>query len=296
LLPAAGHPAGQLTSEAAQRLGLPAGIPVAAGAADTAAAALGSGLVDPGTAQLTIGTGAQVVKPVATLPDPLPLRPTTHLYRAATDTGWYGMGAVLNGGLTLEWVRHVLGATWQQLYAAAATEPAADDPFFLPHLHGERTPHLDPSMRAAWTDLEPHHGQRHLLRAALEGVAFAVRDALEHVLSPEDGVVHLRLAGGGTTHPAWRQMLADSLGYGLAAVDVPAASGRGAALLGARAAGLADEATGLARRLPEPLLVAEPRAGAARLHQDRHHAFRQRVLALKASQAGRTGDRDADGQ
>jgi xylulokinase len=296
LLPASACPAGLLTDDAARRLGLPAGIPVAAGAADTAAAALGSGLVAPGTAQLTVGTGAQLVKPVAALPDPLPTRPVTHLYRAATDAGWYAMGAILNGGLTLEWVRRVLGTTWQQLYEAAATEPRADDPFFLPHLHGERTPYLDPSLRAAWTDLAPHHGQRELLRAALEGVAFAIRDALDQVLSPEDGVSHLRLAGGGSTHPAWRQMLADTLGYGLAAVDVPAASGRGAALLGARAAGLADEATGLASRIPEPLLVAEPRAGAGRLCQDRHHAFRQRVPALRAAQAGRPGAPDVDDQ
>ena len=290
LLPSSAHAAGRLTGEAARRLGLPAGIPVAAGAADTAAAALGSGLVEPGTAQLTIGTGAQVVMPLAALPDPIPARPTTHLYRAATDSGWYRMGAILNGGLTLDWVRRVLGATWQELYEAAATEGRADDPFFLPHLHGERTPYLDPAMRAGWTDLGPHHGRVHMLRAALEGVAFAVRDALDHVLTTEDRVAHLRLAGGGTTHPAWRQMLADSLGYGLAAVDVPAASGRGAALLGARAAGLADEASGLAPRLPEPLVVAEPRPAAGRLSQDRHHAFRQRVLALRATRADRPGD------
>ena len=109
---------------AASLLGLRTGIPVAAGAADTAAAALGSGLTEPGTVQLTIGTGAQIVKPVAALPDPLPGRdPVTHLYRAATDTGWYAMGAVLNGGLTLGWVCRTLGAGWPELYAAAATAP-----------------------------------------------------------------------------------------------------------------------------------------------------------------------------
>jgi hypothetical protein len=47
----------------------------------------------------------------------------THLYRAATDTGWYGMGAVLNGGIALGWVCRTLGATWPALYAAAAAPP-----------------------------------------------------------------------------------------------------------------------------------------------------------------------------
>ena len=64
LLTSAGAPAGQLTAEAGAELGLPAGIPVAAGAADTAAAALGSG-IGPDDVQLTVGTGAQVIRPLA---------------------------------------------------------------------------------------------------------------------------------------------------------------------------------------------------------------------------------------
>jgi xylulokinase len=166
ILPRSAAPAGALTADAASLLGLRNGIPVAAGAADAAAAALGSGLTEPGTVQLTIGTGAQIVRPVAVLPSPLPAHPVTHLYRAATDTGWYAMGAVLNGGLTLGWVCRTLGAGWPELYAAAALPPSPDDPYFLPHLNGERTPYLDPGLRAAWTGLGPRHGRPQLLRAA----------------------------------------------------------------------------------------------------------------------------------
>jgi xylulokinase len=276
ILPRAAEHAGSLTTDAAAQLGLRAGIPVAAGAADTAAAALGSGLTEPGTVQLTIGTGAQIVKPVATLPPAMPDRPVTHLYRAATDTGWYAMGAVLNGGLTLGWVCRTLGASWPELYATAALTPAEDDPYFLPQLNGERTPYLDPAMRAAWTGLAPRHGREHLLRAALEGVAFAIGDALAHVLAPGERVAHLRLAGGGTTDPAWRQMLADILGHPLAPVEVTAASGLGAAMLGARAAGLTVTAgTGT------PAMVTTPRTDRTELHRERHDAYRRRVFALR---------------
>lgn len=271
--------AGTLTADAAALLGLRAGIPVATGAADTAAAALGAGLTDPGTMQLTIGTGAQLVKPLAALPDPLAAHPVTHLYRAATDTGWYTMGAVLNGGLTLGWVCRTLGASWQELYAAATIAPRADDPYFLPHLNGERTPYLDPGLRGAWTNLNPRHDRLHLLRAALEGVAFAVRDAFEHVLDPGENVAHLRLAGGGTTDPGWRQMLADILGHTLVPVDVPAASGLGAALLGARAAGLTDQIAFAPRTADVPAVTA--RDADRELHDERHRAFRHKVHALR---------------
>jgi xylulokinase len=272
--------AGPLTRDAAALLGLSAGIPVAAGAADTAAAALGTGLTEPGMVQLTIGTGAQLVKPVARLPEPLNPAPVTHLYRAATDTGWYAMGAVLNGGLTLAWVCRALDAGWQQLYESAAMAPRPDDPIFLPHLHGERTPYLDPGLRGAWTGLGPRHDRRHLLRAALEGVAFAVGDALEFVLEPGEQVAHLRLAGGGSTDPAWRQMLADILGCALAPVEVPAASGLGAALLAARAAELTDQNT-FASRTADVSAVIAARDADRDLYHERHQAFRRRLHALR---------------
>jgi xylulokinase len=283
VLPSASHRAGDLTARAAGLLGLRPGTPVAAGAADTAAAALGSGLVEPGTAQLTIGTGAQVVTPVAALPAPTATAPVTHLYRAATDRGWYRMGAVLNAGLTLGWVRQVLGASWPELYAAAAAEPSADDPFFLPHLNGERTPYMDPDLRGAWTDLSPRHDRLSLLRAALEGVAFAVCEAVGCVLADVGSVDHLRLAGGGSTDPAWRQLLADILDRELRAVDVPAASGRGAALLGARAAGLMDERALLARLPPVTDVVARPRHHRVSSYAERHQSFTRKVVALRGA-------------
>jgi xylulokinase len=227
--------------------------------------------------QLTIGTGAQLVRTVAALPAVLPAQPVTHLYRAATDTGWYTMGAVLNGGLTLGWVCRILGASWPELYATATRTPQADDPYFLPHLHGERTPYLDPDLRAAWTGLGPQHDREHLLRAALEGVAFAVRDALDHLLEPGEQVPHLRLAGGGTVDPAWRQMLADIIGQALAPVEVPAASGLGAALLGARAAGLTGRLGGAVRTAA----VTTPRDDHCGLYRERRHAYHRKVRALR---------------
>ena len=287
VLPSAGEPAGHLTAWAADELGLPAGIPVAAGAGDTAAATLGSG-IGLGEVQLTVGTGAQVIRPLAAPASRADAG--VHLYRLATPDGWYQMGATLSAGLSLNWVREVMNASWAELYASAGHQGRIDDPIFVPHLSGERTPYCDPALRGSWAGLSLACDRTSLLRCALEGVAFAIRDALDALLggsrSGQQGPPRLRLAGGGTLAAGWRQLLADVLGLPLYAVDVPAASGRGAALLGARAAGLLsfDDITG--PLAPPASLAAEPDPAMAAFHAERHARFRHIVSVLQPEEKG----------
>ena len=249
--------AGKLRGGVAAELGLPAGIPVAAGAADAAASALGSGLVHAGQVQVNIGTAMQIFAiREAPVIDPS-LR--THLYRSALDD-WYAMAAMQNAGIALEWVRRILGFSWQEMYAEAfRVPPGCDGVTFLPYLTGERTPHLDPQARGAWSGLTLSHDRAHLARAAFEGVAFALRDGLKALEEAGIAAEVLRLAGGGTLQPAWRQLLADVLGKPLHAAAVPAASARGAAILAGLAVGIFSgaEAASLSAE-SEP--VAAPRA------------------------------------
>ncbi len=283
LLPSSGAPAGFLTPAVAAELGLPAGIPVAAGAADTAAAVLGSGLVSGADIQLTVGTGAQVIRPAAA---PVSRAGAgVNLYRSATPEGWYHMGATLSAGLSLNWVRETMNASWDELYASAGQPGQANDPIFVPHLSGERTPYADPALRGSWTVLSLAGDRTSLLRSALEGTAFAIRDALDALLAGERPPL-LRLAGGGTLAGGWRQLLADVLGLPLHAVDVPAASGRGAALLGACAAGQLSFADIQGPLAPRARLVAEPDPAAAAFHAERHARFRRTVAALAHSDEG----------
>ncbi len=234
--------AGKLSKEAAATLGLREGIPVAAGAADTAAAMLGSGLFEPGVVQLTVGTGGQIVVPRDN-PDP-DSNERTHLYRTALEGPgrWYAMAAIQNAGLALEWARKVLGASWEDVYEEAfATPPGAEGATFLPYLSGERTPPFDPNARGAWTGLGLNHTRGHLLRAALEGVAFALREGVEALEAAGAQVPELRLAGGGTAGEPWRRLLADVLGRPLLLLPdevARAASARGAAFLGGIASGV----------------------------------------------------------
>jgi xylulokinase len=282
LLPSSGALAGHLTPDAAAKLGLPAGLPVAAGAADTAAAALGSGVVSSSDVLLTIGTGAQVIKPLD--------RPVSraeagiHLYRSATPNGWYHLGATTSAGLSLNWARQVLNATWGELYASAEQPGQAHDPIFVPHLSGERTPYLDPALRGSWTGLSLADDRGSLLRSALEGTAFSIADALAALLG-DYRPPRLKLAGGGTLAAGWRQLLADVLQVPLYAVDVPAASGRGAALLGAHAAGLLSFDDIQGPLAPRANLVAEPNPTMAAFHGERQARFRRIVSAVRTAHA-----------
>ncbi len=279
----AGEPAGRLTPEAADELGLAPGLLVAAGAGDTAAAMFGTGLHEQGSVQLTLGTGGQIVTAVD---QAVRGGPGTTLFRTAARHGWYLMAATTNAGMALDWVRTVLGASWEELYATAALPGGDTDPLFLPHLTGERTPWLDPTMRGAWVGLALAHDRSAMLHAALEGVAFAIRTAMDALGRPESPSV-LRIAGGGSSHPAWRQLLADVLGMPLDAVDVSAASGRGAALLGGCALGVIDEASVFGRLAPAARRVCDPLADRTERAAARHELWLRNVSASR--QVGGTG-------
>jgi xylulokinase len=128
--------------------------------------------------------------------------------------------------------------------------------------------------------LNARHDRVTVLYSALEGVAFAVRDGLDALAGTSSASHPLRLAGGGTTSPAWRQLLADVLDRSLDAVPTPAASVRGAALLGSLASGLitASELAEVAR--PTLMRVADP-TPRVELLRERRAAYHRVFSALR---------------
>jgi len=235
LLPPLGAPAtiaGYLNAQAAQELGLPAGVPVAFGAADQAAAALGNGILNAGQAQIGLGTGGQVLKVYEH-----PVRPPlgVHLFCHAIPQRWYHLGAILNLGLALHWVQGVLSISWSKLLQLADQAFGAQGPIFLPYLVGERTPYLNPQARAAWIGLTVEHTQVDLARSALEGILLALKEAALAVDLSDVGSI--RLAGGILRTRQVPQLLADLLGMSLDIPKSPEASAWGAALLGGLASG-----------------------------------------------------------
>src|SRR5215207_797075 len=119
----------------------PAAVPVAAGAGDQAAGALGAGVDRPGPLSIALGTSGVVF---AALPEyAADERARVHAFCHAVPGGWHAMGVMLSAGGSLRWLRDAVapGAGFEELVAqAAAWEPGAEGLTFLPYLASERTP------------------------------------------------------------------------------------------------------------------------------------------------------------
>ena len=208
-----------------------------AGAGDQQAAALGVGVIEPGTVSVVLGTSGVVL---AALPgyahDP---QARVHAFCHALPDTWEAMGVMLNAAGSLRWFRDALApsTSFDELTAEAARSDAgADGVLFLPYLQGERTPHADPDARGSFSGLALQHTRGSLVRAVLEGVAYGLRDSLE--LLRELGVTPTagRASGGGARSRLWLEIVASVLGLPLERTVVEEGSAYGAALL----AGVAD--------------------------------------------------------
>jgi xylulokinase len=234
LLPVMGESAsvaGVLTPEAAEHLGLAPGIPVAFGAGDQQAAALGMGTVHPNQVQLTVGTGAQVT---AVRERPAP-DPAGRLHAFCHVRGWTTQASVNNAGSALDWARTLLGLEWEQVYEDLGR---GGGPLFVPYLTGERTPLMKGHALGAWLGLAPGHGPGDLARAAGEGVVAAIAEAVLTVTAGARPAGAVRAAGGGMRHEAFAQAIADATGLDIEVHASHDASGAGAALLGGIAGGV----------------------------------------------------------
>ena len=256
------------------------GIPVAAGAGDQAAGALGVGVDRPGPLSVVLGTSGVVF---AALPgyahDP---DGRAHAFCHAVPGGWHAMGVMLSAAGSLAWLQGVLAAPYEKLLAEAETAPAgAEGALFAPYLAGERTPHADPDARAAFVGLTIRHGRGAIVRSVLEGVAYGLRDSLELLRSLGMTADRGRISGGGARSALWTQIVASVLELPLERTAVEEGAAYGAALLGGVACGtFADvhEAVAACVRVRE---TEEPDPGWAATYREGYERFQALYPALR---------------
>jgi xylulokinase len=238
------------------------------------------GIVTPGRVSATIGTSGVVFAATAqpTL-DPLG---RLHTFCHAVPNQWHVMGVTNGAGLSLRYFRDTFapGTTYDQLAAEAATVPAGSDGLlWAPYLFGERTPHLDPHARAAFTGITASHTRAHFVRAIMEGVAFSLRDTLTlfHELAiPVDSI---RLGGGGARGPLWRQIQADVYAQPVELLAAEEGGAFGAALLAAVAIGAWPSVEAACTATIRVAETIQPRAGSPMSTAYTH--FRRLYPALK---------------
>lgn len=239
---------GHVSAKGSAATGLAEGLPVVAGGGDNAAAAVGSGVVAPGSGFVSLGTSGVVF--VATDHPSIDPKGRLHAFCHAVPGRYHLMGVTLAAGGSLRWYRDTLArvsvddgdAAYDRIFARAAeVEPGADGLFYLPYLAGERTPHMDPFARGAFAGLTLAHDDRHMARAVIEGVSFSLKDSL--ILIQELGIAPERLfaVGGGAKSPIWRRWLAAVLDTGLQRLEAEEGPAMGAALLAMVGAGIHDD-------------------------------------------------------
>ena len=276
---------GGLTKTAAAALGLREGLPVIAGCGDQPAQALANGILDPGRVSITVGSGGQVFSPLLSAAR---TDPRLHVFNHAVPERWYALGATLSAGLSLRWLRALMGmASQPDAYArfsheAGQTPPGANGLIFLPHLTGERTPHLDPLARGAFIGLTAYHERRHLARAVMEGVAFSLRQALELTLVLGGQAGMIIAAGGGMESDVWRGILADVVGVPLQRALLTETTGVGAALLAGIGIGIYRDAHHASQLTARFDCVTEPNPANRAVYNELYAQFLSLYPALRA--------------
>jgi xylulokinase len=253
-----------------------------AGAGDQQAAALGVGVIEPGTVSVVLGTSGVVL---AALPayahDP---EARVHAFCHAVPGTWEAMGVMLNAAGSLRWLRDAVapGTSFAALTAEAERwEAGAEGLVFLPYLQGERTPHADPDARGAFAGISLRHDRGALVRAVLEGVAYGLRDCLELLRELGIAPARGRASGGGTRSRLWLEIVASVLGLPLELTAVEEGSAFGAALLAGVASGTFADAGSAAAACVRVRETIEPNAAWARTYEEGYARFRSLYPAIR---------------
>lgn len=204
------------------------------GAADGPLSNLGSGLLPGRTAALSVGTSGAVR---VTVRGPVDTDGRLFCYHLAGDL-WVLGGAISNGTLALQWLRDLAvsaGAPACSVENLVAQGLEASEGsrglLALPYLAGERAPHWDAAARGMLVGLGLHHRWSDLVRAVLEGIAFALHEVLELCQDASQPIERVRATGGLTRSRGWVQLLADVLGRSVELLPFEEAGALGAALL-----------------------------------------------------------------
>ena len=257
---------GRVSAEAAALTGLPEGVPVAAGAGDNEAAALGCGALGDGRVAVILGTSGTVVAWSKLKAGAGGLTWTRHVL----PTGYAGTGTILSAGRALRWIRRAAFprdfSVAQVLEAAEASDPTRAPLVFLPSLVGERSPVPDPLATGAFVGLRPLHGRGHMARAVVDGVSLQIAEILTLMRGAGVAVKSLRVTSGGAASDLWRRTIASAAGVPTRRVAGDEGPALGAAMMAAAMLGSHGGLEDLVDRWVRPEAPDEPDAGeAARL-------------------------------
>lgn len=219
---------GTIKHDVAARFGM-SYVKVVIGAGDNAAAAIGTGTVNDGDCNVSLGTSGTIF----VCQNKFSVDRNNALHSFAHANGkWHLMGCILSAASCRKWWLVDILETCD--YATDEQQLANVDSgnvIFLPYLSGERSPHNDVNAKGAFVGLTATTTRAQMSRAVLEGVAFAIRDCYEVARVNGLQITRTNLCGGGARSATWQQIFADVLGIPVHILAAEQGPSYGAAIL-----------------------------------------------------------------
>jgi len=286
------EPCGGLTPQAGKELGLLPGTPIVGGGADNPCGAVGCGVLEPGDVLVSVGTSGVVFAPMKSPQADKELR--LHTFCHAVPGTWYAMGVMLSAGYALRWYRDSLGESEKKAALKAKRDPydllaeeakgvapGCEGLVFLPYLMGERTPHRDAKVRAAFVGASARHGRAHFARAVFEGVTYGLLDSLRILRERKTPIRRVVATGGGAKSPFWLQMMADVFGTPVETVKGAEGPAFGAAILAMAGSGVYGDVREAAKALVKRSGKKTPDQRNRLVYTEAGNRFRALYPALK---------------
>ena len=271
---------GRLTKEAAEQTGLKEGTPVVAGGLDAACGTLGAGVVSPGQTQEQGGQAGGMSICI----DQYAADPRLILSFHVVPGQWLLQGGTTGGGGALKWLRETMcpELSFAEMSELAEQAPAGSGGVtFLPYMAGERSPIWNPKACGVFFGLNFGVTRGQMIRACMEGVAYALRHNLEtaEVAGAKAGI--LRAMGGSANSRVWTQIKADVTGCG---IEVPAsdtATTLGAAILAGVGTGVYQSFEEAAERMVSVKKTYTPNAEMKAVYDSGYEIYRKLYPALE---------------
>lgn len=240
---------GEVTEKASEECGLAVGTPVVAGGLDAACGTLGAGVVKPGQTQEQGGQAGGMSISI----DEYAADPRLILSPHVVPGQWLLQGGTTGGGGVMRWFEREFAESERmkadacgksslvQLNDIAEAVPAGSDGVvFLPYMSGERSPIWDPNAKGVYYGLDFSKTKGHMVRASMEGVAFALKHNLDIAEETGAKVDELWAMGGSANSLLWTQIKSDITGKPIAVPASDTATTLGAVILAGVGVGLYD--------------------------------------------------------
>ena len=227
---------GRIIDKISKKTGLTEGMPVVAGAADTACSALALGITENNQIFQTSG-GSEVT----TICCDTPQFDNRFSNRHHVVSGkWLFHGAMVSGGTSVRWIHdnifypeNAQDHKYRKIEKENISSPGANGIIFLPYLSGERTPKWDPYAKGVFWGLSLKNTRSDMIRAVLEGVAYGIREIVEIIEGDlEIKINEIGIVGGGAKNDLWNQIKADIIQKKILRYKFQETALLGAALLG----------------------------------------------------------------